>query len=1602
MFWFGKTHKTHQRRRGFARLEIETLESRVAPAILLVNASQSFVNELGAATAGDTLEIQPGATLGTLGVSGTLAVQANAGTNAITVNTYFAPGQIVTIGGANPETAVVDAVSGPIGGNYTLTLNMDLAYTHDEGATVTAQANTLAIDKGITIEGNPADSLPTLFSNITLQYVQQNGTPAPDALLHLEVAAVDGTTSSNLVIQGVAFNVASGTSDALNVVSGGNFVIIGDVFAVGNAATLATVVNAQTDAGAIAFESNTISVTGSLSADAVDLVSTSGPITVAGVTLAVSGATGGNGIMIATAGNASISGANLNFTGAVTDAALDVAVNGNVMLAGIRVTLGGSAGDGVEVVNPLNGGDLTASNLSVTADGAITGNVGDGAGIDISVAGSASFFNLNVTLEQATDYGVYGDVQGNLSISGTEKTTVAGAVADDGAYFYASAGAIDVASSLSVSLSSSAVDGVVLGTGAGNLTVTGAIDVNVTGAVSDGAEITSAAVLSLSTVSITLGSTANYGLYAQGFTGAVGGAINVSIASTVANDGIYFDILGVYLDAAQAIYGNVLVDVGGDVADAGLYASAGDDIGIAGKVNVTIGGTANYGIEVEGVKGYISEVAGATVNINGAVGADGAEYLSTTNLVVGGVTVNAADIASGTGFFAESNGGGGGVMAVVNIRVVANDGTAGAIGAEIEAYDGSGPVTVTNISVQMNADADDGVAILTQFASSAIVSTISANIAGSVNNDGILVQSSSAGPVAVGNLSTTLGGSAANGIYVSADGNLTVNGALAASIAGAVSGYGVYLYDDDGGISIAAPINVALNSTANFGVYAYADEGSLIDTAAVSVTITGDVASDAVEIYANDSAVLYRNVSVTTTGGMTPSVAYGVYLQSKEADLAVYGNISVDLPGAVSGAGLYADAAADATMTGRVNVAIGGTASYGVEVQGGEGFLSATGAAVVNITGAVSTYGAYYDSAGSVIVANVTLTAQDIGSASGFFADSDGGGGALTIANIRVVANDGTTSADGVEVEASNGAGPLTFANISVQMNAEADFGVYIFAQHSGNMVVSGVSVNIAGNVAEDGIDVSTVDAGSIAAGGLSATLGGTAAGGVSLTGSGNIAISGALAVSVTGALGGDGVDIDASNGDVSITAPVTVNLGSTVADDGFAADASAGSLTDSAAVTVDIAGSVTDDAATFDAAGNLTLNGNLKLALSGSAGVGLYAYSTNGATTSSRDITISVAGQITSRTGAGLYFYGGTGVFAADASVTLQDGSAGYGAYFQALGGNANVSNLALNVTGPVASDGLSFNTGGNIGTANLNVNVSGTAQYGIYANGNGVLTMNNTSDMVGGAVTEGAYLNAESGIAISAFGMSLASTSQNALVASAIYGDASINDLVVKAAGAISQNCVAVNSSFGNLSLTRSTITLSGAVTDDALNAQAGHGNLVISQNVIAAPNGAAAGIVATASGSLALTDNSIYVDAAAAGVAAALLNGTSGNPQIIENNVFNTNGVGTGLAFSGGASVVALVQGNNFVNNLVGVAITGDGTSAGDIDLGGGLLGSLGKNNFSGFTGASGHFAITLNGTNATSIVYALDNIFNVANPLAALQDQTENGGTGIIEL
>jgi hypothetical protein len=476
--------KTPARARTRSRLQVRSLEDRVTPATLLVDATHSFVSQLAAANSGDVLQIEPNATIGVLGTAGLTTQAASAGDTTIAVTSAFAAGQLVTINdGFHSETALVDGVLGSTS-PYTLTLHRPLANSYSTGAVVMAEANTLGIGKGITIQGDAKKPVSDLFSATSLQLFPQNGAAAPTALLHLALVGVSGTASSNLIISGDTFT-SNGTVTPIDVFSARDLTISNDTFNVESAATLAHVVSAIANAGSITFAGDKITSQSDLSSTAVALSSNSGPIKVSDLQLTAEGTVGGDGLRIDTGGNVTVGGKNntLSFAKAVGGSGLNLSGGANADVSNVTETFANNVGNDGLRLDPFRG-KVTANNLSVTVAGNILGNNGLGAAIDLNADGSAIVSNLNAAVTGSAPYGLSVQAGGNLAVGGTETVNVQGPVSSDGMHLSSSAGNINVSSSLSVTLGSKVSQGLYLYTG-GTVTASKPISVNVTGEVSN-------------------------------------------------------------------------------------------------------------------------------------------------------------------------------------------------------------------------------------------------------------------------------------------------------------------------------------------------------------------------------------------------------------------------------------------------------------------------------------------------------------------------------------------------------------------------------------------------------------------------------------------------------------------------------------------------------------------------------------------------------------------------------------------------------------------------------------------------------------------------------------------------------------------------------------------------------------------------------------------------------------------------------------------------------------------------------------------------------------------------------------------------------------
>jgi hypothetical protein len=160
-----------------------------------------------------------------------------------------------------------------------------------------------------------------------------------------------------------------------------------------------------------------------------------------------------------------------------------------------------------------------------------------------------------------------------------------------------------------------------------------------------------------------------------------------------------------------------------------------------------------------------------------------------------------------------------------------------------------------------------------------------------------------------------------------------------------------------------------------------------------------------------------------------------------------------------------------------------------------------------------------------------------------------------------------------------------------------------------------------------------------------------------------------------------------------------------------------------------------------------------------------------------------------------------------------------------------------------------------------------------------------------------------------------------------------------------------------------------------------------VTVSGNTITSTS-AGDGIMLTGSGTtntLTVSANSVSVQGGGDALVVQTGRSAKTTASIIGNGLHSA-GQGYGLNLASGANWSVLVQGNNFTSNQVGVAVTGDGVSAGVVDLGGGSRGSTGGNVFTGFTTATADsYAIGLFGVASSYSLSAKLNTFSVSASL-----------------
>jgi fibronectin-binding autotransporter adhesin len=1257
-----------------ARLRVELLEARLTPAApLLVDATHSLLSQLGAAAPGATLQIEPGATIGATTLSGTLNANVPSGLKTISVSRSFAVGQVITIGGT--DTSVVDAVSGS-GSNFTLTLHAPTTAAHNVGDAVVPVANTIAIDKAVTIAGDPAMPPSALLKGTTIQYFTQNGAAGAAALRNLSLTAITGNTSGNLTITGDVFNITSGSTAPIGVNSGGALTISSDTFTIGPSASLAFVVIGETSIGAISYASNTISVTGNVGTIGVELVSNFGPISMANDSLTVSGTSSDGGYFAATSGNITVNAAKVSIAGAVSQgmqfqgancnlsnltitlgstafAALAVSGAGNVVLAGTNsvnvtgaVTTGVSiqagaavsvsnltvklnnnvAADAMKVISPSS---ETLSNVSLTVVGNVSAD-----GLDLAnnanPAGPISLSNIVVLLEGSASNGLFANAAGNISLAGTESISVTGIVSQNGVNLETTAGDISVANGISVKLGSSAVTGLQLTAATGNITVAGAVQVQVSGAVSnDGIDIATEDLLTVGPITATLSSTAGTGVFLGGATIVGNGPLLVNVTGAVTTVGF---VLNASADITVA--GSITVHLGSNTP-MGLEILSQGNLTVTGAIGVTVAGSVvDYGAELSS-HGSNRVTGTLSVSVTGSAGA-GLSVVSSTGSVTETVGITVAVGGAITGIVPAAafvQAATSATLANVNVTASQVASFAGlsaqAVGAltisnvHVTANAGTssavgatlsgGSVTASSINVSMTGQASTGLQV-----SSSVGFTLSnatVLVTGAVGNFGISLFSN--GVVNLAGISATLQNTVAgSGIGVSSNGGVNVTGPLSTKITGAVTNTGIAISTGAGNLTISGPISVVLSSTAGTGL-SLNSGGALSDTGNITISVAGNLSSDG-------------------------------------AQIASFSN---------------------ATIGGSVNVTLNGTAQTGLEIESLNGSLKNTGTIAVSVAGAVSNGGAAFGAFGGATLTGITVTLGSGSAADGV----DMGVGATpqgnwSISNFTEKVT-GPVVGIGLSIIGSNA--NVSTSNLNINLSSSANTGIRIIAR--GISMTTTVLV-VAGNLTQNGISLNASSSVNLTT--ATVTLKGTTANSVVASGNNGVAVSG-LKLQQTGGVT-DAVFLISSAGPVS-AASSTITLGST-ANDGLVTQA--GSNTTISGVTLKSTGFVSDDGFNLSGTGNISAANDSITLSNGVADEALSVTSAGGNAVINMDTivvnTSAIAGIIASAPGS---------LTLTNTSVTLNTGG-GVGAALNSSSGNPQtITGDTFNTSG--FGTGLSFNGG-------------------------------------------------------------------------------------------------------------------------------------------------------------------------------------------------------------------------------------------------------------------------------------------------------------------
>ncbi|MBW0451058.1 filamentous hemagglutinin N-terminal domain-containing protein [Paraburkholderia phenoliruptrix] len=842
----------------------------------LLTAQQGSLNATGGINSGGKLDIATGLDL-SLGASTSAVGDAtlNAGRDALLNG--------LLIGEANGSVTAGHDIGGA--GTQAFTQAVSFTAQHDIALTGGVQASEVSA-----IGGNNA-ALHDVHSSSTLTLSANGNAGGGDA-------AITGTATAPGVVtlSGARDVLVSGsltTGDSLTLTA------LRDVSASGTLQTTAGDLTATTATGSIAL-TGTTTTSGALTLNsALDTrlggqINAARDVTVqAGRDIALSGTLAGQlGGSLTASHDIAGAGAAAFAQAATLDASHDVALTGALQGASVTVTGGNNAG--------LGSVQAVTGNASVTANGNATGG-------DVTIGGAATALGA-LAVQAARDVSVGGAINtgstttidatrnialadvnsaGNLTFAATNGNASAVNVTTQGNLTGSAGQALTVSGATTVGGNAQLASG-------GNMTLTGGIGAQSIGTLTASASISAASVA-----------------FGQQATLSAGGSIGVSGA--VATNGALNATAGNDLSLGSTQAGGALAlqaqghNGAGDVKVNGALAS-GSTATINAARDATIGGNASS-------TGTLAVSAGRNVTANGTIGANGDVTLTATsgNLAVGGAITSQGNLNANSGGALALNG------ELVNGNTTL---AAGSTATLTGTFLGLG---LANINV---GGAVNGGGSLT-FGKDITVGAGSGITLGAIQGAGQFTATSAGdmslgATTAVGNVSAkSTGGSVSFGGDLQSGGNVTLQAANNATVAGAVSSMGtVNISGAQGNVSVAG---VSSNGDTTMSA------GQTLSLSGTS-TVAGQFTLSGGNVTLSGSQGGSKNVSVSAQGTLDASGASVVSTQNMQ-----FSGTNVTLGTAIAGGALTATASNQLSLVGAAVDAVGAAT-----LSAGNGFYNAS------------------------------------------------------------------------------------------------------------------------------------------------------------------------------------------------------------------------------------------------------------------------------------------------------------------------------------------------------------------------------------------------------------------------------------------------------------------------------------------------------------------------------------------------------------------------------------------------------------------------------------------------------------------------------------